>query len=781
MPSHLLLTQVIWDPLVQQSYDPDTIWLFDPSVEETIPCTDGGLIDYTGAFTSLAACDPWRVGSPFTVEAGKFLQGIRGASTAAWLWMPGEHAPPGSFTVEMWVKADSDWATSAGGAVVSLLAFGAKRSDQEGAALTIQVTAAGRLQAAYRHRSSGTSQVSANINDTVAPSGGAFVGVFLTYVGSTLTLYKAVGGVLSTVGSASVAPAYSWGGNDRGEGVCVLAGKQFTGGGNCNQWVVSDIRVSRVGRVPNVPVDVEAESSIAIGSGSASPVRERMRGFNHYFALGAGPNTSDPSQIGNPVIEATAGTAMVLARTDKFMSATPIKAGGTDATHPTLGNSGLFSYDWRPVDNTLDYYARLGIQPKITIDSTPFLLGGQTAPYNSSQCADTQMLVGFSAFNRQVPSSNTDYATIAADLYHYVTVVRGDDVFGWGFWNEPSLSLFWAGTEAQWLALYAATQSALRALDPDAYLGAPDHTSGSGWSYTWIQNLIQYCALNDIQLDFINHHLYTGAFGDPLAVRQLVRGWCDQYGLGYYPDMMCGEWSMNNGMLFGGSFHPFADVNHWLDAFNASHNAAMLVALQDADHVAAMRYYSGVTGATDNAGEACMGMLSTTGAWAAFNLFRMWEMLGTGDVLDTTSSDLENGVFVQASKSGATTSVLVCNHKWRLDRETPIRVELPDTSLAATAHYVIDANHSNPFEQGSGTGTLEQMALPTVSGGVMEFEMLPRSVHLVTLATPAPPTPRSSPGGSMLPQGGTVYSPHKRASKTGFKTARKTGFKRRRI
>jgi hypothetical protein len=72
--------------------------------------------------------------------------------------------------------------------------------------------------------------------------------------------------------------------------------------------------------------------------------------------------------------------AVKMIRTDKLVNATPMKAGGTDATHPTLGQSGLYSYDWQVVDRTLNEIVRLGAKPYVSVDSTPQILGAGQPP-----------------------------------------------------------------------------------------------------------------------------------------------------------------------------------------------------------------------------------------------------------------------------------------------------------------------------------------------------------------------------------------------------------------
>lgn len=102
-------------------------------------------------------------------------------------------------------------------------------------------------------------------------------------------------------------------------------------------------------------------------------------------------------------------------------------------------------------------------------------------------------------------------------------------------------------------------------------------------------------------------------------------------------------------------------------------------------------------------------------------------------ILTITDSDLENGVEVlPALGADGNVRILVVNHKWRMDRTTDLEITLDGdlADLSILSHYVIDAAHSNYYDQGSGSGVLETITVPTVTAGVFTITMEPRSVHL---------------------------------------------------
>ncbi len=108
-------------------------------------------------------------------------------------------------------------------------------------------------------------------------------------------------------------------------------------------------------------------------------------------------------------------------------------------------------------------------------------------------------------------------------------------------------------------------------------------------------------------------------------------------------------------------------------------------------------------------------------------------------VLTQTTSDLENGVSVVAAKDGNdVVRIMIVNHKYRLDRTTPIEITLPASvpSDSPITYYLIDADHSNYWDAGSGDGSLGTVSSPTIVAGTVTLEMQPRSVHLLVFAEP---------------------------------------------
>jgi hypothetical protein len=338
-----------------------------------------------------------------------------------------------------------------------------------------------------------------NLYGITSHAAGAWVKVAATLSNGTLTLYENGTAVASRSG---LTPPVAWSATDKDSGFELL-GKH--GGGGSAAWTISDIRVSRKARTPGVARTVAAENTVTFTDTAAGTVKQELRGGLHQYG------SYQLGTINVPSVEAQAVPFVKVGRTDKFLSCTPIKAGAPDTDHPTLGHSGAYSYDWRPLDRQQEYYKRLGITPLLEFGSTPQILGGAAAPFTPAQAADVNRLPSASSYNKQVPTDFAAFATICADMFHYVTVTRGDVVPRWSVWNEPDGGTnYWLGTQTQWFQLYAATVAALRAISPTVQVGGGDFVDA--FNGNWVQNMMSYCGANAVPLDFISYHQYNGDF-----------------------------------------------------------------------------------------------------------------------------------------------------------------------------------------------------------------------------------------------------------------------------
>ncbi len=614
-----------WSPVYQQYDDPDTIWLFDADAEKAAYLGNvgvGGLVDTTGQAVSggsTAACDPWRVGSSFAIETGKFLSGVRGVSGTQDLFMPGVHVPSNSFTVEAWFTCDTAWSATAAKAF-DLLNFGSSSQggDNTASCKLIFCTDAstGAAVVIFQNRQVSPAQT-ATITDTLVPGAGDHVGVSATYDGTTLTMYRTVnGGTLATVGSATISAPFIWSANDRETGLRLLKGKN----GVSNKWVISDIRISRVCRTPGTAVPVSATNTVTISdTPTGDTINPLLRGSVHEPA------------VDNAVTTALCAANVGALRTGNAMEACPMKAGSTDATHPTIGDSGSYSYDWRPLDHTLDFYASMGIPIYFGLSGTPKILGGTHDPFTPTQCADSTYLITQAQENNQVPNDFAAMGVIAADMYQHIisynASIGAPDPAGWTFWNEPDGT--WQGTMSQHNQCFAAVCNAVKAADPTAYFGGPEvSTIDAVTDTTWTSSLIQYCAANSVDIDFVSYHPYSGDVGGYKWAKTKVADYVTTYSYPRALDLIVTEWGWNSSNLYGSGLYPWHDVaNMWFNDWAASFDASALVAGQEFG-VEAMYYYAAQESETSDTGFNATGLYSETRPWTSLNVMEMWRRLG---------------------------------------------------------------------------------------------------------------------------------------------------------
>jgi xylan 1,4-beta-xylosidase len=167
---------------------------------------------------------------------------------------------------------------------------------------------------------------------------------------------------------------------------------------------------------------------------------------------------------------------------------------------PTWLNAGHASPNFRDVFEVYDGLLAHGVSPYVELSFMPKALASGTRTF------------GFYNGNVTPPASLEawgDFITIfvraLADRYG-IAVVRQ-----WPFevWNEPNLSVFWAGTQAQYFEFYKATAVAIKGVDAAIQVGGP-----STASVGWIGEFLAYCADNNAPVDFVATHCYAG---DPQA------------------------------------------------------------------------------------------------------------------------------------------------------------------------------------------------------------------------------------------------------------------------
>lgn len=188
---------------------------------------------------------------------------------------------------------------------------------------------------------------------------------------------------------------------------------------------------------------------------------------------------------------------------------------------------GSLEFNWMYVDALFDRMLEIGISPFIELAFMPGCL--TTAP-------DTWFW--WRAHNVP-PDDPGEWALLVRKLVlHLIERYGREEVRQWYFevWNEPNLRFFWMGTRSQYFELYRVSAETIKAIDPAIKVGGPstsnfvwdnrfdgerclpeeqihypgidDDLSKLTWKPVWAREFLDYCAQNNVPVDFLSTHPY---------------------------------------------------------------------------------------------------------------------------------------------------------------------------------------------------------------------------------------------------------------------------------
>jgi xylan 1,4-beta-xylosidase len=164
------------------------------------------------------------------------------------------------------------------------------------------------------------------------------------------------------------------------------------------------------------------------------------------------------------------------------------------------GANGEIVYDWTNIDRLYDFHVReLKIRPIIELGFMPEPL------------ASGKQTIFWWKGNVTAPNSYAQWGDLVEQLARHLTQRYGvEEVRKWYFevWNEPNLDGFWPAGQAEYFKLYATSARAIKRVDPAYRVGGPA-TAG----YGWIKETLDFCAQNDVPIDFIATHAYGAMEG----------------------------------------------------------------------------------------------------------------------------------------------------------------------------------------------------------------------------------------------------------------------------
>ncbi len=212
-----------------------------------------------------------------------------------------------------------------------------------------------------------------------------------------------------------------------------------------------------------------------------------------------------------------------------------------DDMFPMVEHGGKIIYNWQYIDDVFDRLLDLNVRPFVELGFFP----KQIAAENSKTC--------FWWKGNVTPAETTFeewHKFIKAFTQHCVDRYGIDEVLCWYFevWNEPNLApAFFDGTRSQYFELYKQSVLAIRSVDERIKVGGPSTTNfvadgrydedvvnnenfnslmGTAdlnslkWKGVWIEEFLEYCAKENLPVDFISCHPYPTDFPlDPVAGR----------------------------------------------------------------------------------------------------------------------------------------------------------------------------------------------------------------------------------------------------------------------
>jgi xylan 1,4-beta-xylosidase len=176
-------------------------------------------------------------------------------------------------------------------------------------------------------------------------------------------------------------------------------------------------------------------------------------------------------------------------------------------------------YNWQYIDELYDFLLRIGIRPFVELGFMPKAL------------ASGERTVFWWKGNISPPKDYDKWGNLIKALVQHWTERYGEDELKhWYFevWNEPNLSFFWSGTQADYFHLYEVTSRAIKSISKIYRVGGPATAE-----HAWIPELINYCVQKKLPIDFVSTHTYgidKGSFDATGVVTYLSKRDSSVYG-----------------------------------------------------------------------------------------------------------------------------------------------------------------------------------------------------------------------------------------------------------
>lgn len=151
-------------------------------------------------------------------------------------------------------------------------------------------------------------------------------------------------------------------------------------------------------------------------------------------------------------------------------------------------------YNWQYIDELFDFLQSIKVKPFVELSFMPAAL------------ASNDKTVFWWKGNVSPPKDYKKWNALITKLTEHWTERYGAaEVASWYFevWNEPNLSFFFTGTQADYFELYKQTTLAVKSVSKSYRVGGPSTAQSA-----WIPEFITYCKQNNVPLDFVSTHTY---------------------------------------------------------------------------------------------------------------------------------------------------------------------------------------------------------------------------------------------------------------------------------
>lgn len=151
-------------------------------------------------------------------------------------------------------------------------------------------------------------------------------------------------------------------------------------------------------------------------------------------------------------------------------------------------------YNFQYIDALFDFLLSINIKPFVELGFMP-----------SALASGTETIFWWKG-NVTPPKDYEKWQNLISSLIkHFTKRYSEAEVRSWYFevWNEPNLFGFWASTQEEYFKLYTHTVRAVKEVCPHYKVGGPA-TAGAAW----VPEMIEFCRLNSVPIDFISTHTY---------------------------------------------------------------------------------------------------------------------------------------------------------------------------------------------------------------------------------------------------------------------------------